>query len=93
MLDEFKSSKPSPFDDVPMYDIERTDSARSSDHLNFDDEHFRNSPPKSEAITEKVHLSKAHHDFVNIDKADYEKLFTKDKSSYPGMSMIVGDFL
>ncbi|XP_068684418.1 ubiquitin carboxyl-terminal hydrolase CYLD-like isoform X2 [Montipora foliosa] len=81
MLDEFKSSKLSPSEDVPMYDIERTDSASFSDHLNFDDKHFRNSPPKSEPITEQPRLSKTYHDFVNIDKEDYELLFKKDKSS------------
>ena len=88
MLDEFNSSKLSPSDDAPMYDIERTDSASFSDHLNFDDKHFRNSPPKSEPITEQPQCSKAYHDFVNIDKEDYEKLIKKDKSSDFGMLMM-----
>ena len=77
LLDKIKSSKPSDGNDeiVVMRDDEGTDSETKS---NFDEQHFRNTPPYSPFTTEKPSIfNKFPHD-VCIDKKDY-------KSSSSGM--------
>ena len=71
LLDEIKDSKPSDRNDeiVVMRDDEITDSATKS---NFDEQHFRKTPPYSPFTTEKPSIfSKFPHDGC-IDKIDYE---------------------
>ena len=83
LLDEIKSSKPSDRndEDVVMHDDERTDSATK---LNFDEQHFRNTPP----ITAQPGLSSAlpdYPDYEVIGKRDYENAIRQERGSRDGM--------
>ena len=66
LLDEIKSSKPLI---VVLPDDERTDRATKS---NFDEQHFRNTPPHSPFTTEKLSIFNNFPHDVYIDKKDDE---------------------
>ena len=83
LLDEIKSSKPSDRydEDVVMRDDERTDSTTK---LDFDEKHFRNTPP----ITTQSGLSSAlpdYPDYEVIGKRDYENVITQQRWGRDGM--------
>ena len=87
LLDQIKSSKASDHndEDVVMRNDERTDSATK---FNFDDRHFRSTPPNSDPITKQHSLSSAlpgFHDYEVIDKKDYENAIRKKRGSRHGM--------
>ena len=87
LLDEIKSSKASECndEDVVMRNDERMDSATK---LNFDEKHFRNTPPNSAPITEQPGLSSTlpgYPDYVNVEKKDCENCTRQDDSSRYGM--------
>ena len=86
LLDEIKSSKAPDCndEDVVMHDDERTDGAK----LNFDDKHFRNTPPNSAPITKQPGLSSTlpgYPDYVNVKKEDCENCTRQDEGSRYGM--------
>ena len=87
LLDQIKSSKASDHndEDVVMRDEERTDSATK---LNFDEKHFRSTPPNSAPITTQPGLSSAlpvDSDYEVIDEKDYKNVIRQQRGSRDGM--------
>ena len=74
LLDDFKKC-PTSDEDVAMKDDERTDSSSLNNYnLNFNPEHFGNSPPNNKPITVQPGFSEAaFSEYVNIGKDGNEE--------------------